>query len=241
MIDVIKGTSIEDTWRSAIYQLFKFGRIYTIDEGSFEGSRRLEFYPLVVLEITYPATRPLAVTTPEGANIPSPSSEQYIQEYLDKLVNSHSKSSNEDYVYAQYLEPQLPYVIEKLRKGRGGTNQATITVGDSNSINLNDPPCLKVIDFRATKNNIIASTLDMIVYFRSWDLWAGFPNNLAALELLREYVYEEIRFGSSYSGSILAISKGLHLYEYVWSYAEALNQQKLFDAESEALSFVEKT
>jgi thymidylate synthase len=34
--------------------------------------------------------------------------------------------------------------------------------------------------------------LHFILYFRSWDLWAGFPSNLAAIQLLKEYMGQEI-------------------------------------------------
>jgi thymidylate synthase len=246
MITQINATTIEDAWRQAIYNIDNDGcyNIYKIDTGSFEGHRRLEYYPLVVITINAPYTRPLEVTVPEGKNIPAPSSEHYTIEYLDKLINPNSKFENEDYVYAQYVWPQLQEVIDKLSKG-SGTNQATITVGDSESIALQDPPCLKLIDFRLTKKAVgipdflgskevctmhYIYNLDMIVYFRSWDLWAGFPNNLAALELLREYVYMEVTGEKSTyltNGSIIAVSKGLHLYDYCWDYVELLNGRSL--------------
>ena len=61
--------------------------------------------------------------------------------------------------------------------------------------------------------------LNFIVYFRSWDLWAGFPSNLAAIQLLKEYMASEIGVGD---GEIIAMSKGLHIYEYAWELARAV-------------------
>ncbi|HUV44995.1 MAG TPA: thymidylate synthase, partial [Dehalococcoidales bacterium] len=58
--------------------------------------------------------------------------------------------------------------------------------------------------------------LCFVVYFRSWDLWAGFPSNLAALQLLKEYMASEIGVAD---GELVAMSKGLHLYEYCWELA----------------------
>jgi len=49
-------------------------------------------------------------------------------------------------------------------------------------------------------------------YFRSWDLWGGFPANLAAIAVLQKYMADEIGIES---GPMLASSKGLHLYKYV--------------------------
>ena len=70
---------------------------------------------------------------------------------------------------------------------------------------LNDPPCLRHIQWR-----VIDGKLHEILFFRSWDLWAGFPSNLAALQLLNE----EIATGTGYSpGTLTAYSCGLHLYD----------------------------
>jgi len=55
-----------------------------------------------------------------------------------------------------------------------------------------------------------------VVYFRSWDLWAGFPSNLAAIQLLKEYMADEIGVAD---GELVAMSKGMHLYEYCWELA----------------------
>ena len=91
------------------------------------------------------------------------------------------------------------------------TNQAFMAVGNKESINLSDPPCLRAIDTR-----ILDDRLCFVVYFRSWDLWAGFPSNLAAIQLLKEYMAREIGVAD---GELVAMSKGLHLYEYCWELA----------------------
>ena len=82
------------------------------------------------------------------------------------------------------------------------------------AILLNDPPCLRGIDTRISEGN-----LHFIGYFRSWDLWNGFPANLGAIQLLKAYMAAEIGVGD---GEIIAASKGLHLYHYVWELAECL-------------------
>ena len=88
-----------------------------------------------------------------------------------------------------------------------------MAVGNENSIYLSDPPCLRGIDTR-----IRGGKLHFFVYFRSWDLWAGFPSNLAAIQLLKEYMASEIGVED---GELIASSKGLHLYEYTWELAKA--------------------
>jgi thymidylate synthase len=61
------------------------------------------------------------------------------------------------------------------------------------------------------------SRLDMTVYFRSWDLYAGFPENLAGLSKLQEMISEYIGIPVGY---MYAYSAGLHLYKYQKELAE---------------------
>jgi thymidylate synthase len=88
-----------------------------------------------------------------------------------------------------------------------------MAVGSRESIKLPDPPCLRGIDTRVENGK-----LHFIVYFRSWDLWAGLPSNLAGIQLLKEYVASEI---GAADGELIALSKGLHLYDYAWELAKA--------------------
>ena len=105
-------------------------------------------------------------------------------------------------------------VVRMYKEDGFNTNQAYMSVGNEQSIYLSDPPCLRGIDTR-----VIDETLHFIVYFRSWDLWAGFPSNLAAIQLLKEYMSSEIGVKD---GELIASSKGLHLYEYTWDLARVV-------------------
>ena len=123
------------------------------------------------------------------------------------------KAEEEQYTYGQYLEKQIAEVIRMYREDGYNTNQAFMSVGNEQSLSLSDPPCLRAIDTRIRDDK-----LNFIVYFRSWDLWAGFPSNLAAIQLLKEYMSDEIGVGD---GEVIAMSKGIHLYQYAWDLARA--------------------
>jgi thymidylate synthase len=138
---------------------------------------------------------------------------EYVESYLPYLMTAHRKGG-EQYTYGQYLENQIAEVIKMYREDGYNTNQAFMAVGDGFSIYLTDPPCLRMIDTRVREGK-----LNFIVYFRSWDLWAGFPSNLAAIQLLKEYMAGEIGVKD---GELVAMSKGLHLYEYAWELAKAV-------------------
>jgi thymidylate synthase len=208
-ITTIQARDIPDAWFQCVYEIIDKGHRYQIDRGSFQGQERLEF-DYITVQIKHPGTRPLIPDIPEALCIPNPVAEGYIESYLPYLMTSE-KQPNEDYTYGEYLEPQIAEVIRMYRQDGHGTNQAYMTVGDPKALLLNDPPCLRGIDTR-----IRYGKLHFMVYFRSWDLWNGFPANLGAIQMLKEYMAQEIGVAD---GEIIAASKGLHLYDYIWELA----------------------
>jgi len=206
-ISVIKARDLSEAWFLCLEETLIQGYEYIVERGSYEGQRRKQL-DFVIIQVRYPGTRPLIPTVPEG--VPPPSTMDYIEEYLPYLMTAHRKKG-EQYTYGQYLEKQIAEVIKMYREDGFNTNQAFMAVGDSQSINLSDPPCLRGIDTRIKDNK-----LNFFVYFRSWDLWAGFPSNLAAIQLLKEYMSSEIGVDD---GELIAMSKGMHLYGYSWELA----------------------
>ena len=208
-ITTLQARDIPDAWFQCVYEIIDRGHRYQIDRGSFQGQERLEF-DYITVQIKYPGTRPLIPDIPEALCIPNPVADGYIESYLPYLMTAE-KQPNEDYTYGEYLEPQIAEVIRMYRQDGHGTNQAYMTVGDPKALLLNDPPCLRGIDTR-----IRYGKLHFMVYFRSWDLWNGFPANLGAIQMLKEYMAQEIGVED---GEIIAASKGLHLYDYIWELA----------------------
>lgn len=213
-VNYIEARDLPDAWFQCIYEVMEKGREYKIDRGSYEGQVRREF-EFVVVRIRFPEARPLVPTMPEGSSLPPPTDMEFVNSYLDKLVSSYSKAEREDYTYGTYLEPQIPEVIRMYREDGYGTNQACMAVCDPDSILLTDPPCLRQVDTRIYPDE---KKLHFIVYFRSWDLWGGFPSNLAGLQLLKEYMADEIGDGVA-PGETIAVSKGLHLYDMYFEVA----------------------
>jgi thymidylate synthase len=206
-IGVIEARDLSEAWFLSVQKCMVSGYEYKIDRGSYAGQRRKEL-GLIVVKIFNPGTRPLIPDVPQG--VPPPSTMEYVESYLPYLMTSHRKEG-EQYTYGQYLEKQITEVIKMYKDQGPNTNQAYMTVGNENAIFLSDPPCLRGIDTRIRDNR-----LHFVVYFRSWDLWAGFPSNLAAIQLLKEYMSSEIGVED---GEIIAMSKGLHIYEYAWDLA----------------------
>jgi len=228
----IEAFDLDDAWFQCLLRILQHGYVYKIDRGSYKGQQRLEF-DFVTLHVKNPAHQIIPIM-PEGSSIPPPTSMDYVKQYLQYLLTSH-KTETEDYTYGERLvDPKAKIETEvngkkmvkemplqcnqieeviKIYKTQGpGTNQAIMEIGMPSDIKLEDPPCLRLIDTRVRYGK-----LHFILYFRSWDLWGGFPSNLGGLELTKQYMADEIGVGS---GEIIACSKGLHLYEYAWELAK---------------------
>ena len=208
-ISKIEARDLSEAWFRCLDKTLTNGYEYKIERGSYVGQYRKEL-DFVVVQVRNPGTRPLIPDVPQG--VPPPSTMEYVESYLPYLMTAH-KGEGEQYTYGQYLEEQIKEVIKMYKENGYNTNQAFMAVGDANSISLSDPPCLRGIDTRVRD-----SRLHFFIYFRSWDLWAGFPSNLAAIQLLKESMAGEIGVDD---GELIAMSKGMHLYEYSWDLARA--------------------
>ena len=101
---------------------------------------------------------------------------------------------------------QIEWIIDTYKHHGHRNNQMVMQIAHPTDLTLLDPPCLRSIDTR-----IQDGTLHFFVYFRSWDLWGGFPANLAGIQNLKEYMAAEIGVKD---GELVVESKGLHLYGY---------------------------
>jgi thymidylate synthase len=219
----VRATDLNDAWHQCVFAILKHGRKFKIDKGRYEGGYRLEF-DYITVHITHPETRPLEPQIPTHYGIPNPVESGYIlgddlnfkgRPYIEYLMTD-CKEPGEDYTYGSRLCGDIVNQIEKIihtYKTHGyRNNQMVLQIAQPSDILLSDPPCLRHIDTR-----IQDGRLHFFPYFRSWDLWGGFPANLAAIQILKEYMAGEIGVES---GEIIASSKGLHLYKYVWELAE---------------------
>jgi thymidylate synthase len=212
----LKCTTLDDAWFQAISAVVQFGREFKIDHGSYAGQKRKEL-DYITIHIAHPGVRPLIPQIPPHYGIPNPTDMEYVEhQYLPYLMED-IKKPGEDYTYGIYINKQMRLIIEryvKMFKETGGyrSNQEHIIVGDyRDHLLMDDPPCLRSIDTRIQDNK-----LHFFIYFRSWDLWAGFPSNLAAIQLMKEFVASEVGVED---GEMVVSSKGLHLYDYAWPLA----------------------
>lgn len=227
----VEATTIEDAWFQLLYKLLEVGFTYEIQHGSYVGDQRLEF-DFVTVYIKYPQKRPLEPKIPIQYSIPDPVEPGYIESYIPYLMTP-TKEPGEAYTYGERLSgyqwysggkpvectvTQIQHWIAVLR-ATPNTNQAVLQVAQPQDCLLGDPPCLRHIDMRVKNGQLI-----FYPYFRSWDLWGGFPANLGGIVYLQEYMALEIGVEP---GPFVCSSKGLHLYSYVWELAEILRGHTL--------------
>lgn len=205
-ITTIDAMSLPEAWWMCLRKALEEGWTYTIDRGSFEGHQRKEL-DMVVINVEVPSMRPIVPTVPPG--VPQPTTIEFVNDYLPYLM-SDAKTPDEEYTYGWYLASQIQGVIQML-KDTPNTNQAYMTVGDPSTMLMKDPPCLRGIQCRVRYGK-----LHFVVYFRSWDLWAGLPSNLAALQLMKESMASDLGLED---GTLNAVSPGLHLYDHSWEFA----------------------
>ena len=220
-MEVVKATTINDAWFQSVYQCWEKGYDYKIDSGSFSGQIRRQF-DFFACEISNPETRPLAIQFPEGLSVPAPNDEEAIGEYAVNYLLNFIPGEKETYTYGSRMldfpnpdgstTDQVKWVIDHFKEFPGN-NHCALTIPLGGDLLLPHAPCLRTVDFK-----IVNGKLDITVYFRSWDLWAGFPTNLGGFQIFNEYIAQEIGIPS---GKMFAASAGLHLYEMYFDVVKA--------------------
>jgi len=122
------------------------------------------------------------------------------------------------YKKGQFYLNQIELLIWTYKNKGFRNNQMVLQIAHPTDMLLKDSPCLRSIDTR-----IQDGKLHFMPNFRSWDLWGGFPANLAAIENLKQYVASCIGVEN---GEIIATSKGLHIYDYNFDLAKVLRMKE---------------
>ena len=218
----LKAKTISDAWFQLIYNIFDHSYTQNIQRGSFEKEQYRLQYPGIAVYIEHPAEDMVPIIPP-ALGIPSPTNMEYIEDYFANYLMDPTISENETYRYSSRIHNPMPKGGTQLQraidmlKETPLTNQAVVEIGTPEDYDVCygkddklDPPCLRLLDFKAIpyENDM---RLTVTAYFRSWDLWAGFPSNLGGLELLKQYVAGETGLEN---GPMYAYSAGAHIYGY---------------------------
>lgn len=218
----LQAKTIADAWFQLIYNIFDHAYTQNIQKGSFEKEQYRLQYPGLAVFIERPSEDMIPIIPP-ALGIPSPTTMEYIEDYFANYLMDPALAENETYKYASRIHHPMPQggtqldrVIQMLRE-TPLTNQAIAEIGSPEDHDVCigndgklDPPCLRLLDFKAVPSGD-ELFLTVSCYFRSWDLWAGFPTNLGGLQLLKHYVAGETGLKD---GPMYAYSSGGHIYGY---------------------------
>lgn len=223
----------------AVTRIWNEGDKFNVGHGSEETwTRKLS----VDIEILHPENRPLL------SSIIATCDMVYLYDYFVRYLwgireEPHwGKKPLEHYTYASRMrEPvnQIQHIIDRIVK-EPKDRQLTITIPLPEDIVIKraiegvmerfEPPCLRMIDFDI---DMTTMTINLDVYFRSWDCVAGFPANVAGLQLFNEQIVKEVNSqiacghnisrGYIFStGKVICRSKNLHIYQRQFPLIEKL-------------------
>ena len=217
----VEGFTIGDVWRELLWLCVKNGKDFMVKGGSYVGMIRKQL-PFVMFRIIDPGQRPLSPIMPPGK--PGSTSEEKIDTYFATYIMGKEKADNEQYTYGEFIMQQVGQITKLLIDANGNTNQACIAIGNEDTTFLSDPPCLRTISFK-----VIDGALQMTVFFRSWDLYSGLPENLGGLQLLKEEIVKRLVAAGMdiKDGDIIGMSDGLHVYDYCFETVDTLNIDKI--------------
>ncbi|MGC2693796.1 MAG: thymidylate synthase [Desulfobaccales bacterium] len=122
---------------------------------------------------------------------------------------------------AVIVPDQVQWCLDHYKRVGFGNNHCCIAVGYpesnlaydqayTNEMERGTSPCLRIVDTKIVKEDG-ENYLCMNVYFRSWDCYGGWPENMGGLALVQEYMAQDLGVRT---GSLSVASKGLHAYDF---------------------------
>jgi thymidylate synthase len=207
---LIQDFDLPSVWYRAVGLVYREGDIFRVEKGSeITLTKKLS----VTLEIAHPEHHPLI-------DEKAPCDIKYVEQVYLSYLFLPEKSPEESYTYGERLRKPVDQIGEVIKKYKEfkGDRQSTMVLRLPQDLNLEDPPCLTIIDTEVSDDK-----LHFFPYFRSWDCYAGLPANLAGLQILKEHMAKEIDVEP---GKTVAYSKNLHLYERQYKFVEELLTSK---------------
>lgn len=205
--------TIPEARSQAIEKAIMCGYVQQIERGSFENECfRIQLHYLSIRITNHCFDRvPVPPTTDWPIEMTQSHGENYYQKYI---LSPEPPNENEIYTYGSRINEgnQLAKAMDMLLK-TPQTNQAVIEVGRREDIDLHEPSCLRGIQFVFDNDK-----LNMFVWFRSHDIFAGLPENFFGLSQLLADVAE---YAGLAVGDFIYHGSASHLYNYQLDFMES--------------------
>jgi thymidylate synthase len=222
-----------DAWFKVLNEIWENGDIFHVRYGSeISETKKLN----VSVEIQHPETRPLV-------HEKAPCDMKYVQQYALVYLWSGVKTPEETYTYGSRLREPIDQVKEAIKRfiEEPFDRQVTLLIRRPEDIlkelegRKHEPPCWTISDLEILKEKE-GLRMHSTIYFRSWDAYAGFPANIAGIQIFNEAFVNELNekgietYGDDWkivsTGKMICHSKNLHIYERQYKFVEDLLKPK---------------
>lgn len=223
----VDAHNLPDAWFQLQKKLWEIDAYeYPVEWGSYPGQLRREF-DFVVCRIKHPGLRPL-FDPMEGMNIPPPTTMDKIEDYFATYILGPGKEDNQKYTYGERICIQVEHLINNFKEHGFGHVKSCIEIArPEDLVDGKSQPCLRLIDTKIRKDRIAnVYRLHFVIYFRVWDLWGGFPENLGGLQLFKEWLVEQIGPNPKdglplVDGEMIVMSKSLNVREHMFELSKS--------------------
>jgi thymidylate synthase len=210
---MIQAFDIPDATDKALRAVWYDGEIFNVGYGSEEtDTKKLG----LTIEIEAPWNRPIV-------HDKAPTDLKHIQEYAVTYLYANYKAGH-PYTYGSRLRDPIDQIGEICAKFARFINdrQCTATIRIPSDLKpvpgvKMEPPCLTMLDFEILPDpSRDCLALNQYSYFRSWDCYAGLPENIGGLQLLNESMANDITELTGRNvqpGKLVLTSKNCHIYQ----------------------------
>jgi thymidylate synthase len=226
--EYIRAYDIPSAWRKTVSFILHRGEVFVVKKGSeCTETKKLA----LTIHITNPETRPLVDDKCITTNMAK------VNAYALRYLWADAKTKEEEYTYGSRLRDPVDQPSEAIRllAKEPNNRQVTLVIRVPDDIHSPHPPCLTIIDLE-----ILDKKLNSTCYFRSWDAFAGLPENIAGIQIFAEalvsdinhlrleehddnkYGEEKPEFVPFTTGDLILHSKNCHLYKRQYDWAEKL-------------------
>ncbi|MEK7657733.1 MAG: thymidylate synthase [Patescibacteria group bacterium] len=251
MVHHIVGSSISYCWYVALDKVITDGRKYKVEAGSFEGQHRLTLPLVIEIHkpwirdlavyipegsgIPPPTTEEKIYKYFESLITPDVAPDQHYTygqdlwwqvEEVIAYFKKHGFGSACGHMIVGRPESLFHYnrevdlhemiLVTDRNTGKPLWSRYITNVWNKNEQVQVSSQCLRSIDCWVENGK-----LHFWIYFRSWDLRDGFPENVGGFQLLKEYMKDVLGLED---GPMIVSGKDVHVYEHGWHIV--LNQLK---------------
>jgi thymidylate synthase len=209
----IEAFDCPDAWFQTVSKIWNEGEIFIVGHGSeCTETKKLD----VTIHIKRPEYLPLVADK-------APTDMKHVQEYgLTYLWTDFL--GEHPYTYGWRLQHpinQIQSLINAILLDERN-RQLTMTIRIPEDVINPEPPCLTMIDIE-----VLNSKVNLTSYFRSWDAYAGLPENIAGLWIFLDAFVKEINEHLSatsqlQTGEMILHSKNCHIYKRQYNLVKEL-------------------